>query len=92
VLLEWNKANGDAPAPMLKDKFGSERRKAKTLNFSIAYGKTKSGLAKDWGVSVAEAEETIHKWSLSLSLSLSLCLSLSLSLSLYLPSCFPSSW
>ena len=66
MLLEWNKANGDAPAPMLKDKYGSERRKAKTLNFSIAYGKTKNGLAKDWGVSVNEAEETIHAWSLSL--------------------------
>ena len=63
VLLEWNHAaNGEAPAPMLKDKFGAERRKAKTLNFSIAYGKTKSGLAKDWDVSVEEAEETIIAW------------------------------
>lgn len=62
VLLEWNKALGDAPAPMLKDKFGSERRKAKTLNFSIAYGKTKTGLANDWGVSVEEAHETILAW------------------------------
>ncbi len=35
---------------MLKDVFASERRKAKTLNFSIAYGKTKHGLAKDWNV------------------------------------------
>ena len=26
-----------------QDKFGSERRKAKTLNFSIAYGKTAMG-------------------------------------------------
>ncbi len=31
--------------------FASERRKAKTLNFSIAYGKTAFGLATDWGVS-----------------------------------------
>ena len=62
VLLEWNKADGVAPAPMLKDTFGSERRKAKTLNFSIAYGKTKTGLAKDWGVGVDEAEETILAW------------------------------
>ena len=52
VLLEWDKSKGEAPAPMLKDKFASERRKAKTLNFSIAYGKTKHGLAQDWGVSL----------------------------------------
>ena len=40
VLLEWNaKAEGrPPPVPLLKDVFGSERRKAKTLNFSIAYG------------------------------------------------------
>ena len=37
---------------MLKDVFASERRKAKTLNFSIAYGKTKHGLAKDWNVDI----------------------------------------
>ena len=29
---------------------------AKTLNFSIAYGKTAHGLGKDWGVSVSEAQ------------------------------------
>ena len=62
MLLEWDKKNGEAPAPLLKDKFGSERRKAKTLNFSIAYGKTKTGLAKDWGVGEQEAEETILAW------------------------------
>ena len=32
--------------------YGAERRKAKTLNFSIAYGKTAIGLSKDWGVTV----------------------------------------
>lgn len=35
---------------LLQDAFGSERRKAKMLNFSIAYGKTPMGLAKDWKV------------------------------------------
>ena len=32
--------------PLVKDTYGSERRKAKTLNFSIAYGKTVHGLAQ----------------------------------------------
>lgn len=35
---------------VLQDVFGSERRKAKMLNFSIAYGKTAMGLAQDWKV------------------------------------------
>ena len=46
----------------LKDVYASERRKAKTLNFSIAYGKTARGLALDWGTSVEEAEATLQKW------------------------------
>jgi DNA polymerase I len=48
VLLEWDYSKGKPPLPLVKDKFASERRKAKTLNFSIAYGKTIHGLAKDW--------------------------------------------
>lgn len=54
VLLEWDSKDGTAPAPapMLKDVFGAERRKAKMLNFSIAYGKTAAGLSKDWKVSL----------------------------------------
>ena len=47
---------------MLKDEFASERRKAKTLNFSIAYGKTAHGLSQDWGVSMNEAEDMLRKW------------------------------
>ncbi|CAN0020051.1 unnamed protein product, partial [Choristocarpus tenellus] len=39
VLLEWDFSNGPPPKPLVKDMFASERRKAKTLNFSIAYGK-----------------------------------------------------
>jgi DNA polymerase-1 len=35
---------------------------AKTLNFSIAYGKTAHGLSKDWGVSQQEAEELLKAW------------------------------
>eukprot|EP01090_Pellita_catalonica_P012282 TRINITY_DN2624_c0_g1_i1.p1 TRINITY_DN2624_c0_g1~~TRINITY_DN2624_c0_g1_i1.p1 ORF type:complete len:463 (-),score=86.68 TRINITY_DN2624_c0_g1_i1:36-1424(-) len=63
VLLEHGEGgNEDNSVPLLKDVFASERRKAKTLNFSIAYGKTSHGLAKDWGVSVHEATETLESW------------------------------
>jgi DNA polymerase I len=64
-LLEWDGgSHGDdsPPAPLLKDMFASERRKAKVLNFSIAYGKTAHGLSKDWGTSLKEAEETVDRW------------------------------
>jgi len=64
VLLEWDSAKeGRAPPlPLLKDAFASERRKAKTLNFSIAYGKTARGLANDWNVSLEEAQQTLEAW------------------------------
>lgn len=63
ILLEWDYTNGNvAPKPLLKDKYSSERRKAKILNFSIAYGKTVSGQAKDWGVPIKEAKETLDSW------------------------------
>lgn len=61
-LLEWDYSKGDPPKPMLKDEFASERRKAKTLNFSIAYGKTAHGLSNDWGVTTKEAEDMLKKW------------------------------
>jgi DNA polymerase-1 len=31
-LLEWDEHQGAAPAPLLKDKFGGERRKAKVTS------------------------------------------------------------
>jgi DNA polymerase I-like protein with 3'-5' exonuclease and polymerase domains len=61
-LLEWDYEKGDPPKPLLKDRFASERRQAKTLNFSIAYGKTAFGLSKDWGITKDEAEKTVEKW------------------------------
>jgi DNA polymerase-1 len=61
-LLEWDYSDGEPPKPMLKDQYASERRKAKTLNFSIAYGKTAHGLSQDWGVSQKEAEEMLQAW------------------------------
>ncbi|KAI9082397.1 hypothetical protein K1719_035820 [Acacia pycnantha] len=64
VILEWHPQPGEdkPPVPLLKDAFASERRKAKMLNFSIAYGKTPVGLARDWKVSVKEARETVKLW------------------------------
>ncbi|CAN0901055.1 DNA polymerase I B, chloroplastic/mitochondrial [Linum grandiflorum] len=64
VLLEWYSQPGQEkpPVPLLKDRFASERRKAKMLNFSIAYGKTPVGLARDWKVSVEEAKDTVNLW------------------------------
>lgn len=61
-LLEWDYSKGDPPKPLLKDMFASERRKAKTLNFSIAYGKTAHGLSQDWGVKREEAELMLKAW------------------------------
>ena len=60
-MLEWE-GEGKAPVPLLKELFASERRKAKVLNFSIAYGKTAHGLSKDWKVSIDEAKNTVEKW------------------------------
>ena len=48
--------------PLLKDLYATERRKAKVLNFSIAYGKTAHGLSKDWGVTIREAKQEIDAW------------------------------
>lgn len=62
VLLEWDYSKGQPTVPLVKDTYASERRKAKTLNFSIAYGKTVHGLAQDWGISKEEAEETLAAW------------------------------
>ena len=63
-LLEWDGGENytPPPVPLLKDMFSSERRRAKVLNFSIAYGKTAHGLSKDWGVTLKEAEETVERW------------------------------
>ena len=49
ILLQWDKSKGIPPVPLLKEKYANERKKAKTVNFSIAYGKTAVGFAHDWG-------------------------------------------
>lgn len=61
-LLEWDSSKGKAPAPLLKEKYAAERKKAKTMNFSIAYGKSAHGFSKDWGCSLEEAEKTLEAW------------------------------
>jgi len=61
-VLEWDSSKGKSPVPLLKDKFAGHRKKAKTMNFSIAYGKSAIGFSKDWNCSVQEAEETVRKW------------------------------
>ena len=55
VLLEWDYSQGEPTAPLLKDMYSNERKKAKIMNFSIAYGKTVHGFSKDWGCSIEEA-------------------------------------
>ena len=62
LLLEWDRSKGEAPAPLLKDKYSSERKKAKMMNFSIAYGKSAHGFSKDWGCSYEEAKEALDAW------------------------------
>ena len=54
--------DGSIGKPLVKDVYPNERRRAKVLNFSIAYGKTSHGLAKDWGVSRKEAQEIVDLW------------------------------
>ncbi len=54
-MLEWDKKKGVAPVPLLKEKYSMERKKAKTMNFSIAYGKSAHGFSKDWNCSMDEA-------------------------------------
>ena len=62
VLLEWDYSKGEPPKPLLKDKFANERKKAKVMNFSIAYGKTVHGFMKDWNCSEEEARNTVSLW------------------------------
>lgn len=61
-LLERSGDDANSHLPLVKDMFAVERRKAKTLNFSIAYGKTTMGLARDWNVTVEEAQKTVNLW------------------------------
>jgi DNA polymerase-1 len=60
VCLEKQADKPDVP--LLKDVYGSERRNAKAVNFGIAYGLTKFGLARQLDCSQEDAEYMIEKW------------------------------
>ena len=62
ILLEKSNSQDGKDIPLLKDKYASERKKAKTMNFSIAYGKSAIGFSKDWNCSLEEAERTVQLW------------------------------
>lgn len=62
VLLEWDYSKGDPPKPLLKDKFANERKIAKIMNFSLAYGKTVHGFMKDWNCTEQEARDRVALW------------------------------
>lgn len=44
------------------DKFGVDRKTAKSINFGIAYGKSAFGFSKDWNVSEEEAQSVLDKY------------------------------
>lgn len=48
--------------PDIKTMFRVHRDRSKIVNFSVAYGKTEYGFAKDWQVSVQEARAVIDDW------------------------------
>lgn len=48
--------------PLLKEKYANERKKAKTMNFSVAYGKSAYGFSKDWNCSMEEAQKFLDLW------------------------------
>eukprot|EP00746_Dinoflagellata_sp_MGD_P167598 gnl/MRDRNA2_/MRDRNA2_98357_c0_seq1.p1 gnl/MRDRNA2_/MRDRNA2_98357_c0~~gnl/MRDRNA2_/MRDRNA2_98357_c0_seq1.p1 ORF type:complete len:1314 (+),score=275.68 gnl/MRDRNA2_/MRDRNA2_98357_c0_seq1:3-3944(+) len=63
VLLEENsEGTSSTHVPTIKKAFPVQRNQAKTLNFSVLYGKTSWGLAKDWGLSEGEAQDIIKRW------------------------------
>jgi DNA polymerase-1 len=44
------------------DKFGVERKVAKSINFGIAYGKSAHGFSQDWGVTEQEAQAVLDNY------------------------------
>jgi len=53
---------GETSKPLVKEHFSELRKRAKTLNFALLYGKTSFSLAKEWRIEREEAEAFIDKW------------------------------
>ncbi|CAJ1392420.1 unnamed protein product [Effrenium voratum] len=58
VLDESEKKQGT----LVKEHFPELRKKAKTLNFALLYGKTAFSFGRDWGVPAEEAQAVIDRW------------------------------
>ena len=54
--------SGEIAINDVKGRFGTQRAYAKTLNFSIVYGKSVKSLAEDLKVSVQQASDLLDKW------------------------------
>ena len=62
-IIEFGLPNFTEWELIFQDAFASERRKAKMLNFSIAYGKTPVGLSRDWKVTLPNKPNLISDLS-----------------------------
>lgn len=66
VLLDESDERSDTPdsasLELVKEHFPELRKKAKTLNFALLYGKTKYSFAKDWKITEDEAQVFIDRW------------------------------
>lgn len=62
VALDERSAAAATGLPLVKARFPEERRRAKVLNFSLLYGKSAHGLAKEWDMTEKEAQSIIEKW------------------------------
>ncbi|EGR28819.1 mitochondrial DNA polymerase a, putative [Ichthyophthirius multifiliis] len=62
ILIDQDQDLNNSNIPLLKDKYGSERKKAKILNFSIIYGASAKSITEALGCSFKEAQEMIDKW------------------------------
>ena len=61
-LVVVDEAARDKDAPLVKDHFPELRKKAKTLNFALLYGKTAYSFAIDWNIEQFEAQAVIDRW------------------------------
>ena len=61
-LVVVDEAARDKDVPLVKDHFPELRKKAKTLNFALLYGKTAFSFAIDWNIEQSEAQAVIDRW------------------------------